>query len=64
MINQKHLESAIRSETTFVTRIEMGLCAVTWGLESTEQQYRFVLQRIRAEYKRLRNKKGKRRMAA
>jgi len=53
------LEKAIRSETTFVTRIEMGLCALAWGLESTETQFRFVLRRIRDEYKRRVQKKGR-----
>jgi hypothetical protein len=53
------LEKAIRSQTTFITRIEMSLCAIAWGVESTEQQYQFVTRRIRADYKRRVQKKGR-----
>ena len=57
--NPQFLAKAIRSETTFVTRIEMSLCTIAWGLESTERQYQCTVRRIRADYKRRVQKKGR-----
>lgn len=54
------LEKAVRAETTPIERFLMAISASFWGMGFTRHRFEDSFARIRADYKRRVQKKGKR----